>query len=69
MLIFRASGKKKPKTKVVLVLLCQIELPVYQDALKYILPQKFMMCFLPNGGIAYLFVVYFLLIQQKIKNL
>lgn len=39
--------------------LCQIDLPLYPNALKYIVPQKFVVCFLHIEEIAVLFFMYF----------
>lgn len=39
--------------------LCQIELPLYPNALKYIVLQKFVVCFLHIEEIALLFFMYF----------
>lgn len=47
------------ENSLIVLYLCQIELPLYPNALKYIVPQKFVACFLHIEEIAVLCSIYF----------
>lgn len=47
------------KKSVTILYLCQIELPLYQNAFKCTMPQKCIMCFLHIKEITDLFFIYF----------